>query len=148
MRAQGRASSVLPPYVSKKRKHASDVQSSCKGGSGSSTHPETHEVIADAPHHRVGKGLMTSQGPATSPPLLLLVKYKEYVVDTVRSIVRDADLDEFLEHETDPLVDSGLHGMMRVCCIFIPFIPFSSTFVPFLTGFGKDASFANPLCFS
>ena len=129
LRAQGRGSSVLPPYVSKKRKHASNVQSSGKGGSGSSTRSETCEVIADALHHGVRKGLMTSQDLIVPPPLPLLVKDKEYAVDIACSIVQDADLDECLEYETDPLGDSGLYDMMRVCCIFIPFVPLHG-FVP------------------
>nr|POE55926.1 hypothetical protein CFP56_45141 [Quercus suber] len=100
--------------VRRVRKHASDVQSSSKGGSGSFTRPETHEVIADAPCHGVRKGLMASQGLVTPPPLPLLVKDKEYAVDTVRSIVRDVNLDECSKNETNPLGDFGLHGMMRV----------------------------------
>ncbi|KAL0009256.1 hypothetical protein SO802_010758 [Lithocarpus litseifolius] len=56
---------------------------------------------------------MTSQGPVTPFPLPLSVTDKEYAMDTARSIFRDSDLDEFLEHETNPLGDSGLHDMMR-----------------------------------
>ena len=58
---------------------------------------------------------MTSQGPIAPPPLPLLVKDKEYIMDTARSIIQDADLDECSEHKTDPLGDFGLHDMMRVC---------------------------------
>ena len=50
-------------------------------------------------------------------------------MDIARSIVRDADLDECSEHETDPLGDFVLYDMMRVCCIFIPFVPLHG-FVP------------------
>ena len=42
---------------------------------------------------------MTSQGPVAPPPLPLLVKDKEYVVDIAHSIIRDADLDKCSEHE-------------------------------------------------
>ena len=72
------------------------------------------EVVAGAPHHRVRKGLITSQGHIVPPSLPLLVKEKEYAMDTARSIVRDADLDKCSKHETDPLGDSVLHNMMRV----------------------------------
>uniref|UniRef100_A0A7N2LXV5 Uncharacterized protein n=1 Tax=Quercus lobata TaxID=97700 RepID=A0A7N2LXV5_QUELO len=41
------------------------------------------------------------------------MKDKEYVVDTVNSIVQDADLDKCSEHETDPLGDSSFHDVMR-----------------------------------
>nr|POE50120.1 hypothetical protein CFP56_72822 [Quercus suber] len=65
---------------------------------------------------------MTSQGPVAPFPLPLLVKDKEYVMDTTHSIIRDADLDECLKHETDPL-DSSLfyQGLVRmqalqICC--------------------------------
>ena len=62
---------------------------------------------------------MTSQGLVSLPPLPLLVKDKEYAVDTARSIVRDADLDEHSKHETDLLGDSDLFDMIRVCCTTI-----------------------------
>ena len=58
--------------------------------------------------------LMTSQGHVVPPPLPLLVKDKEYAVDTACSIIRDVDLDECSEHEIDPLGDSGLHDMIKV----------------------------------
>nr|POF00815.1 hypothetical protein CFP56_62363 [Quercus suber] len=79
-----------------------------------STHPEPCEVIVDALHHGVGKGLMTSQGPVTPLPLPLLVKDKEYAVVTTRSIIQDVNLDECSKHEIDPLGDSGLFDIMRV----------------------------------
>lgn len=53
-------------------------------------------------------------------------------MDIARSIVKDADLDECSEHKTNPLGDSGLYDIMKVCCISIIFVLFSSTFVPFL----------------
>ena len=77
-------------------------------------------MVADAPRHRVGKGLITSQGHVVPPPLPLLVKDKEYAVDTTRFIVQDANLDECSEHETDPLGDSDLHDMMRVSLFIHP----------------------------
>ena len=52
-------------------------------------------------------------------------------------------MDKCLEHETDPLVDSGLFDMMRVCCsIVVPsFLVFirslSITFVPFNQGLAR-----------
>lgn len=112
MRAQGRGSSAQPPHASKKGKHTPDVQSSGKGVSGSPPQPEVRKAVANAPHHGRGKGLMTYQGLIA--PLPLLVKDKGYAVDTAHSIIRDADLDKCLEHETDPLGDSSLHDMMRV----------------------------------
>ena len=58
----------------------------------------------DPPCHGVGKGLMTSYGPVTSStintetiassPVPLLVKNKQYAISTVRSLARDADLEE------------------------------------------------------
>ena len=92
LRAQGGGSSALPPYVSKKRKYASDVQLSGKGANGPSARLEICKVFADAPCHGVGKGLMTYQGPVTPSPLPLLVKDNEYAMNTTRSIVRDSDL--------------------------------------------------------
>ena len=41
-------------------------------------------------------------------------------MDTTRSIVRDADLDKCLEHETNPLGDSGLHDMIRLSLFICP----------------------------
>lgn len=124
LRAQGGGSSALPPHVSKKRKYTSNVQSTGKGASGSSTRPEARDIVVDAPRHGVEKGLMTSQGSIIPPPLPLLVKDKEYAVDTARSIVRDADLEECSEHETDPLGDSDLHDIIRVCFSFVPLYRF------------------------
>lgn len=119
LRAQGGGSSAQPTHAFEKRKHTSDLQSLSKGVSGSTIHPEACKVVADAPCHGKGKGLITSQGPVIPPSLPLLVKDKGYAVDIARSIVRDADLDECSEHETDPLGDSSLHDMMRVCFHFI-----------------------------
>ena len=101
MKAQGEGSSAIPHHVSKKRKHTSDVQSSDKGASGSSIRPKTREVVPDALRHKVKKGLMTSQGPVAPPPLPLLVKDRDYAMDTTRSIVQDADLDKCSEHKTE-----------------------------------------------
>ena len=76
---------------------------------------------------------MTSQGSVAPPPLPLLVKDKEYAVNNARFIVQDADLDECSEHETDPLGDSGLFDMMRVCCtiIALSLFDFHISLVPF-----------------
>lgn len=60
---------------------------------------------------------------------------KGYGVWSGHSIVQDADLDECLEHETDPLCDSGLFDMMRVyistiaSSLFIFICPFSINFI-------------------
>nr|POF00811.1 hypothetical protein CFP56_62359 [Quercus suber] len=72
--------------------------------------------------------------------LPLLVKDKDYIVNTAYSIIRDADLDECSKHETDPLGDSDLFYLMKVCCstiapsllIFIRYL--SITFIPFGQG--------------
>ena len=122
--------STLSLHASNKTKYSSDLQSSGKSASGPSIRPETCEVVVDAPHHGIGKGLMTSQGPVATP-LPLLVKDKKYAVDTTHSIVWDANLDKCSEYETDLLGDFGLYDMVRVCCISISFDHSSSTFVPF-----------------
>ena len=58
---------------------------------------------------------MTSQGPSlVHPPIPLLVKSKEFAVDTARSLIRDPDLDECSKHETEALGDSGLFDMKKV----------------------------------
>ena len=67
---------------------------------------------------------MTSQGPVAPPPLPLLVKDKEYAVDTAHSIVQDADLDDCSKLKTDSLGESGPFDMMRACSISIAFFPF------------------------
>ena len=79
--------STQPTHASKKRKHTFDVQLSSKGVSDSSICLEACEVVADAPHHGKGKGLMTFQGPVGLPPLPLLVKDKGYAMGTAHSIV-------------------------------------------------------------
>ena len=130
----------MPPYTSKKRKYPFKFKSSRKSATGPSTRSEPHEVVADALRHGIRKGLMTSQGLVAPPPLLLLVKDKEYAMDIACSIVQDADLDECSEHETDPLGDSGLFDMIRVCCstVVLSLLVFirslSITFVPFNYG--------------
>ena len=111
-------------------------------------------MAADAPCHGVGKGLMTSYGHVVPPPLPLLVKDKEYAVDTTRFIVQDANLDECSEHETDPLGDSGLHDMIRVSLFIRPTAVGSSFYfnhlftliVSFYLGLGEDVGFTGPLC--
>ncbi|KAF3963579.1 hypothetical protein CMV_012052 [Castanea mollissima] len=114
-------SSTQAAHASKKRRYTFDVQSSGKGAGGSNTRPEVREGATDPPRHGVGKGLMTFQGPIVPPPLPLLVKDKEYAVDTARSIVQDVDLYECFEYETNPLGDSSLHdmiwGLVRMCAL-------------------------------
>ena len=77
LRAQGGGSLAMSHHVSKERKHAFDAQSSDKGASGSSTQLETCEVATD----------VLRQGPVVPPLLSLLMKDKEYAVDTTHSIV-------------------------------------------------------------
>ena len=60
LRAQGGGLSAQTPYASKKRKHTPDVQSLGKGANSPSIRPDVREVAADAPHHEVRKGLITS----------------------------------------------------------------------------------------
>ena len=150
--------SALPPYISRKRKHPFEFQSLRKSATGPSTCPELHKVVVDAPYHGIRKGLMTSQGAIAFPPLPLLVKDREYAVDTTRSIVRDADLDKCSDHETEPLGDFGLFDMMRVCCTivassvfsFVPFVFHSSPLNyihPFLSRLSKDTVSNNLIWF-
>ena len=77
----------MPLHASKKRKYPFEFESSRKSATSPFTCPEPREVVADALRHGIGKGLMTSQGPVAPFPLLLLVKDKEYAVDSTRSIV-------------------------------------------------------------
>ena len=86
-RAQGGGSSALAPHASKKRKYPSNVQSSSKGAGRMSVCSDVRKGATNPPHHRVGKGLMTSQGLVVPPPLPLLVKDKGYDVDTTHSII-------------------------------------------------------------
>lgn len=95
-----------------------------KSANGPSICLKTCKVVAKAPRRGIGKGLMTSQGLVALPPLPLLVNDKEYVMDTTCSIIRDADLDECLQHKTDPLGEFSIFDMMRACSISIVFIPF------------------------
>ena len=73
----------------------------------------------EPPHHNVGKGLMTSQGPPIHPSIFLLVRSKEFGVDTARTLVLDANINKHSEHETKALSDSGLFDMTRVSHGFI-----------------------------
>ena len=82
--------------------------------------------VLEPRRHGVGKGLMTSQGPSLiHPPIPLLVKNKEFTVDTARSLVHDLDLDECLKHDTKALGDSGLFDMKRVSSYSLWFSHFS-----------------------
>ena len=120
MRAQGGGSSAQTLHAFKKRKHTPDVQLLGRRAGDSSVRLEVREVVADPPRHGVGKGLITSQGHVVPLPLPLLVKDREYAVDITCFIVRDANLNECLEHETDPLGDSGFHELMRVSLFTCP----------------------------
>lgn len=113
-RAQGGGSLAQPLHASKKRKHNPDASSLGKRANSLAIRPEASEVVADAPSHGVSKGLMTSQGRIVPSPFPLLVKDREYTVNTAHSIVRDVDLDKCSEHETNPFGDSGFQDMMRV----------------------------------
>lgn len=47
-------------------------------------------------------------------------------MDIARSLVWDADLNEFSEHETEALGDSGLFDMMRMICSFLSLLLIST----------------------
>lgn len=55
-------------------------------------------------------------------PSTLLMKDKQHVVQTGYSIVKDLDLNECSEHETDALGDFGLFDLMRVSILVVLFV--------------------------
>lgn len=66
-------------------------------------HEGTSQKTPKLPYHGVGKGLMASQGPVTPAPITLLVRSKQLTVETVQSIIKDANLNKCFEHETKSL---------------------------------------------
>lgn len=56
---------------------------------------------------------MTFQGPVTPAPVAMLMRDKQYIVETARSIIKDADLDECSKNEMESLGDSGLFDLTR-----------------------------------
>ncbi|KAK9998176.1 hypothetical protein SO802_017779 [Lithocarpus litseifolius] len=73
--------------------------------------PDRWERIGEAYDH--AWGIMDKFSPPIHPPIPLLVRSTEFVVDTTHSLVRDANLDECSEHEIEALGDSGLFDMIR-----------------------------------
>ena len=79
--------------------------------------PTGSQGIPSPPRHGTGKGLMSARGPIINEPIPqapLLVRDKQHAIQMAYSIVKDADLDECSERETDTLGDSGLFHLIRV----------------------------------
>ena len=115
--------------------------------------PSDFQGTPNPPRHGVGKGLMTTHGPIINEPVAptaLLVKDKQHTVQTSYSIIKDLDLDECSEHETDALGDSNLFDLMRVSILLVLFVLSCIVMVLiicFLLGFCKDACTPNLMCY-
>ena len=70
------------------------------------------------PSHGADKGLMTMSGPITQGSVLCLHAYKEHVVEVIKSIIKDTDVDPCVEHMTEELGASGLFDLAWVCLFF------------------------------
>lgn len=58
---------------------------------------------------------MTGKGPIASDPIQRLVTHKDYDVEMVNLIIKEADLDPCDEHTLEDLGDFGLYDLSRVC---------------------------------
>ena len=76
----------------------------------------------ELPRHGIGKGLMTSQGPDANPPVPLMVRNKGFNIGSACNFIREVDLDECSEHETEAFGDLGLLNLTRVS--LVPVVPF------------------------
>lgn len=65
-------------------------------------------------HHGVGKGLMVSKGPVFYDPVRGMVTHKDYTIEMVNSIIKEANLDPCGELSSEDLGTSGLFGLSRV----------------------------------
>ena len=96
---------------------------------------------------------MMTHGPIINEPVApaaLLVKDKQHTFQTAYSIIKDPDLDECSEHETDALGDSNLFDLMRVSILLVLFVLLCIVLVLiicFLPGFCKDACTPNLMCY-
>ena len=75
-----------------------------------------------------------------------MVREKQHTVQMAYSIVKDADIDECSDHETEALGDSGLFDLMRVSYFksqFYPVMYCNRTNLSFLLGFCEDANTSN-----
>ena len=95
---------------------------------------------------------MTAHGPVINELVALatfLMKDKQHTVQTMYSIVKDPDLNECSEHETDALGDSNLFDLMRVSILVVLFVSSCivlELIVCLLPGFCKDACIPNLIC--
>lgn len=61
---------------------------------------------------------MTAQGPVVAGSIQRLMNHKDYVVEMVNSIIKDADLDRCGEPSTKDLKASYLFNLPRVCSLW------------------------------
>ena len=73
--------------------------------------------------HGVGKGLMTTLGPISEGPDRCLLTHKDYVVEMIEPIIKDKDMDLYVEQTTEELRASSLLDLTRVC-FFLSFFPY------------------------
>ena len=74
--------------------------------------------------HEADKGLMMTLGPITQGSVLRLRAYKEHVVEVIKSIIKDTDMDPCVEHMTKELGALGLFDLAWVRLFFSFFFLF------------------------
>ena len=78
--------------------------------------------LPSKPSHLAGKGLMTTSGPVTQRPDRRLFTHKDYIVEVIKSIIKDKDMDPCAEKMTKELGASGLFELAWVRLFLFSFL--------------------------
>ena len=123
---QIKASGLSTSIAKMSQKWKNQSNSDCPLKKGVNQHvnlcPSGSQGMPNPPQHWVGKGLMTAHSPVIKESVAsptLLVKDKQNAIQMAYSIVKDPDLDECLEHETNVLGDFGLFDLMRISSLVV-----------------------------
>ena len=76
------------------------------------------------PSHGADKGLMMTSGPITQGSVHHLHAHKEHAVEVIKSIIKDTDVDPYVEHMTEELGALGLFDLAWVRLFFSFFFLF------------------------
>ena len=66
---------------------------------------------------------MTTSGPVTQGPDHRLLTHKDYTVEVIETIIKDKDMNLYVEQTTEELRALGLLNFTRVC-FFLSFFPY------------------------
>ena len=100
--------------MSKRKSDGKDNRSLKKGLGVPAVDKQPKQSLPPKPSHGAGKGLMMATGPVTQGTVRHLLTHKEHVVEMVKSINKETNLDPCAEEMRKDQGASGLFDLVKV----------------------------------